>query len=725
MTADRATPDQEAGGSPPPSVPPSLRRALELLAARREEGSFLRDLCRLAVEAAGGAAAVILLPRQGRLRPAAWAGTLPPAFLAATFGLEDDSGQPFSQAYHSGSTIWHTRWGEGMAPPPWATALRDEKLSACLAVPLQVAGRSVGVLALLGPAEWRFSSEQQDLAELLAVVAAAGLAARREKEEGVGRRENETQSREAVAAAPGILWEGEAGVGRFQARLPGFCLIAADEALARLLGWPEADSLLREFVPSQRVAEAAAWERLLAQAARGRVAGVEVPFRRRDDTVATLRLWGEWDEARKVFAGVAVDVSRCRDLEEELSKLRQSHRVLKERYLGASLLSQAEQEEVNRELARERQVAESALAACEAGVAAFTREGRVTHWNRSLEALTGLRREEVLGRELGRVLPGLAAAVDLQGLRETQPLPDLRRPVPLHPGMPPAGYDALLTPLRDDQGEADGGLLVLRPLAQVPASPGDVCGRDIGERVGRGLSLPAPEEGERLRRERLEALGSLAASLARDFDQILGVMLGYTEMAQAALPKEDPARARLAQVLKAGRRGRDLVQQILAFSRPWERRPPAPGAQPEKAREEPGGPAPPRQARGRILLAAGEESQGALWREILHSLGFEVHLALNGQEALELLRTRPQEVDLLIADQDLAPLSGLDLAQEVWSLLPGLPVILSLDPLDLVTLERAKTAGVQDFALKPWSLSELTAALDRILPPPRPKGLAS
>lgn len=712
---------------PSAALPRALRRALELLAAPMGEGSFLQEVCRLAVEAGGGAAAVLLLPRGERLAPVAWAGPLPPAFLAASFSLQGTPEQhPFSQAYQTGVAIrCDLREGE-VAPPPWAAALREADLAACLAVPLRVAGRTVGVLALLGPAKRRVSAAQEDLAEFLAVLAAAGIEARHESEQGLRLQGEGAPARPgALAAAPGPFWEEEAGLGRFQVQLPGFSLIAANDALARMLGWPEAASLLEEFVPQERVTEAAAWERLLAQAAQGRVRSCEIPFRRRDGTVATLSLWGGWDENQGVLAGVALDRSPLQEREEELSRLRKSYRLLLEQHLGATFLCRQEKEELERDLSRERQLAAAAMAACEAGVAAFSREGRLTHWNRALEALTGLRQEEVQGQELTRVLPGLKAAPEVGRGTEPVQLLDPGQPVQLHPGQPAACYDAVLTPLRDPGGEVVGGIIVIRRLREGSGPLEAVPEREVSGGAGPSPALTgAEEEAERLRRERLQALGSLAGSLARDFDQILGVMLGYTEMAQAALPEGDPARDKLAQVLKAGRRGRDLVQQILAFSRPWDRRPKAPGPALAEAGEAPAASPPRDRDRGRVLLAAPEESQLDLWREVLHSLGFEVYPARNGQEALELFRGRPEAIDLVIADQDLERLNGLKLAQEVLSLHPGLPVILGLDPLDLVTLEKAKRAGVRDFALKPWSLSELTAALDRILPPPGPRALA-
>jgi len=68
--------------------------------------------------------------------------------------------------------------------------------------------------------------------------------------------------------------------------------------------------------------------------------------------------------------------------------------------------------------------------------------------------------------------------------------------------------------------------------------------------------------------QKMEAIGTLAGGIAHDFNNILGGIIGYTELAQAQISEEQPALARdLSEVLKAGGRARELVQQILAFSR--------------------------------------------------------------------------------------------------------------------------------------------------------------
>jgi nitrogen-specific signal transduction histidine kinase/ActR/RegA family two-component response regulator len=67
--------------------------------------------------------------------------------------------------------------------------------------------------------------------------------------------------------------------------------------------------------------------------------------------------------------------------------------------------------------------------------------------------------------------------------------------------------------------------------------------------------------------QKMEAVGTLAGGIAHDFNNILAGMLGFTEMAMDDVPPEHPVFSHLSHVLKGGMRARDLVKQILAFSR--------------------------------------------------------------------------------------------------------------------------------------------------------------
>jgi two-component system cell cycle sensor histidine kinase/response regulator CckA len=66
---------------------------------------------------------------------------------------------------------------------------------------------------------------------------------------------------------------------------------------------------------------------------------------------------------------------------------------------------------------------------------------------------------------------------------------------------------------------------------------------------------------------KMEAIGTLAGGIAHDFNNILGVILGYMELLLDDLPKHSTEHQYAQQVLTAAERAKDLVKQILAFSR--------------------------------------------------------------------------------------------------------------------------------------------------------------
>lgn len=67
--------------------------------------------------------------------------------------------------------------------------------------------------------------------------------------------------------------------------------------------------------------------------------------------------------------------------------------------------------------------------------------------------------------------------------------------------------------------------------------------------------------------QKLESIGRLAGGVAHDLNNLLSPILGYSEMLLQETGAADSGRGKLKEILKAGERARDLVQQLLAFSR--------------------------------------------------------------------------------------------------------------------------------------------------------------
>lgn len=70
--------------------------------------------------------------------------------------------------------------------------------------------------------------------------------------------------------------------------------------------------------------------------------------------------------------------------------------------------------------------------------------------------------------------------------------------------------------------------------------------------------------------QKMEAIGTLASGIAHDFNNILSAIIGYTEIVRMDLSESSKACQNLDQVLAAGNRAKNLVQQILTFSRQAE-----------------------------------------------------------------------------------------------------------------------------------------------------------
>ena len=67
--------------------------------------------------------------------------------------------------------------------------------------------------------------------------------------------------------------------------------------------------------------------------------------------------------------------------------------------------------------------------------------------------------------------------------------------------------------------------------------------------------------------QKMEAVGRLAGGVAHDYNNILSVIIGYSELAMDKVGTEDPLREDLNEIYSAANRSRDITRQLLAFAR--------------------------------------------------------------------------------------------------------------------------------------------------------------
>ena len=115
----------------------------------------------------------------------------------------------------------------------------------------------------------------------------------------------------------------------------------------------------------------------------------------------------------------------------------------------------------------------------------------------------------------------------------------------------------------------DGNLLYIDLVAQnLPGSEDKLFAfiRDITEQKQAEKAQERLQE-QLVQAQKMESVGRLAGGVAHDFNNMLGVILGHTEMAMDQLETSQPIKEDLEEIRKAAERSADLTRQLLAFAR--------------------------------------------------------------------------------------------------------------------------------------------------------------
>ena len=231
--------------------------------------------------------------------------------------------------------------------------------------------------------------------------------------------------------------------------------------------------------------------------------------------------------------------------------------VLKDRLARLPTAIQRALEE--KTLREERKESEKALRASEAAfrglfesapdaIVLVNEDGRITLVNAHAESIFGYAREELIGKPVEMLLPERFRERHIGHRTAFQANPTIRR----------MGVGIELFALRKDGVEIPVEV-TLSPLRTNEHTEILSIIRDVSERKQLELQLSQSQK--------MEAIGTLAGGVAHDFNNHLGVIIGYSELLLDRLPPCDPLRKSATMIREAGQRSASLTRQLLAFSR--------------------------------------------------------------------------------------------------------------------------------------------------------------
>ncbi|HEB92389.1 MAG TPA: PAS domain S-box protein [Gammaproteobacteria bacterium] len=116
-----------------------------------------------------------------------------------------------------------------------------------------------------------------------------------------------------------------------------------------------------------------------------------------------------------------------------------------------------------------------------------------------------------------------------------------------------------------------------------------------------------------------------------------------------------------------------------------------------------------------ILVVDDEKAILGFMRAWLSRAGYDIQTFADSRQALSYFQQHPEQVDLVITDQTMPALTGMELAVEMLALRPGLPVILCSGCSDQVDEEAARAVGVRSFFNKPYDRGPMLTTIHKLL----------
>ncbi|MCD4718251.1 MAG: response regulator [Desulfobacula sp.] len=122
--------------------------------------------------------------------------------------------------------------------------------------------------------------------------------------------------------------------------------------------------------------------------------------------------------------------------------------------------------------------------------------------------------------------------------------------------------------------------------------------------------------------------------------------------------------------------------------------------------------------KGTILLVDDEKGVVEVCSEMLETLGYEVESVSNGLDALEIIKTRNGEIDLVILDMVMPKMNGEETFEKIRTLDPDMRVLVSSGYSREAEIEKMMKKGCNEFILKPFDVAALSEKLNTVFKTP-------
>ena len=117
----------------------------------------------------------------------------------------------------------------------------------------------------------------------------------------------------------------------------------------------------------------------------------------------------------------------------------------------------------------------------------------------------------------------------------------------------------------------------------------------------------------------------------------------------------------------------------------------------------------------RILFVDDEEALVEIGKQMLERLGYEVVAEKDSVRALKQFQRDPAKFDLVITDQTMPNMTGIELAKRMMSIKKDIPIILCTGFSEAISSESAKAMGIREFVMKPIIKNEMAETIKRVI----------